>query len=51
MRKDLNENRKTNKCFAFADNSLNMYKIKPNLYKKLLEEQVTATYKNLKIKH
>ena len=45
MRKDLNEIRKTNKFFAFADKSLNMYKIKPELYKKLLEEQVTATYK------
>ena len=34
MRKDLNEIRKTNKFFAFADKSLNMYKIKPELYKK-----------------
>ena len=45
IRKDLNVIRKRNKCFAFADKSLNMYKIQPELYKKLLEEQVTTTYK------
>ena len=50
MRKDLNEIRKRNKCFAFANKSLNMFKIKPELYKKLLEEQVTATYKKAKNK-
>ena len=31
--------------FVFADKSLIFFKIQPELYKKLLEEQVTTTYK------
>ena len=50
MRKDLNEIKKPKRVFAFADKSLNIYKIQPELYKKLLEEQVTATLKKIKTK-
>ena len=39
MRKDLNETRKTNKFFAFADKSLNMYKINLSFIKNLLKSK------------
>ena len=45
MRNDLNEIRKSNKLIAFADKSLNIYKIEPQYYKKLLKENITANYK------
>ena len=45
MRNDLNEIRKLNKKFAFADKSLNIYKIEPKYNKKLLEEKIIAIYK------
>ena len=45
MVNDLNQIRKSNKLIAFADKSLNIYKIEPKCYKKLLEENITANYK------
>ena len=45
MKNDLNEIKKSNKLIAFADKSLNIYKVEPKYYKKLLEENITANYK------
>ena len=48
MKKDLSEIESSKKVFIFADKSTNMYKMDPSEYRKLLNENVTTTYKKAK---
>ena len=45
LKKDINKIKKSDKLYVFADKSNNIYKMKPNFYKKLLTENITSNYK------
>ena len=47
MKNDLAQIESSDHLFVFADKTLNMYKMKPENYNKLLLESVTSTYKKV----